>query len=684
MKKWLPVFLFLSVISILQYTSYPSIGWWDSGGYAVHSYYLSIPAPGGSILYVILGWIFSKLFFFLPAIKTVTLVSIIATALSAVLFYYTLVIILEKFSKENEWGRLIVSFLTALSVPFLYSIWQESHVSRTYTLGLLLTGIIFLCAVLIWGIENEKKKVRLFLLVIFIMGLDFTAHRLNSPFIPVIFILMFFPLRKQLLNYKFWAGAILLYCAGFLLHLYLLIRAQYNPLLDMGNTHTLQQLISWIIMDRYGSGSNFLELFNRKAPFWSYQTYYMYLRYFGWNFIGYESSNSFISFYSVIPFILGCAGFVYSLAKKSKYWILIFIIFLMYSIILIIYLNVREGFHNTREIDRLFIPSFYIFMVWVGIGLYFLSCIVLKLSDRIRNDRKIFTAVIILLGLIILPLNIIFSNWYKCNKSKYYFPVDFAYNLLSSCEKNAVLFTNGDNDTYPLWYLQFVEGYRTDVCIANVNLLNLRSHVEQMMNEPFAFLIDSAFITPDIFKPSILEGSQLEEIVFNYSENLQADTMRFSYSGRKFGDRTVMIAQDKIILSFLRENHFNRPVYFSSTVSKVNLIGLEEYLYNVGIVNRLLPLKGRKPIPDILEKNLMDVYRFRYFNDPNVELDQKNAALFNKFRFAFNQLADHYIENGNKERAREVIDLMNKKLPSWRFPDDQNKMIEKYEKLLED
>ena len=338
---------------------------------------------------------------------------------------------------------------------------------------------------------------------------------------------------------------------------------------------------------------------------------------------------------------------------------------------------------NIREIDRLFLPSYYIFMVWVGLGLYFISGIVYKLSDRIPIDRRIFAAVLVLIGLIILPLNIVISNWYECNKNKHYFPVDLAYNILSSCEKNAVLFTGGTNDTYPLWYLQFVEGYPTDVCVVNVPQLNFPTYVKQLINEPFSFPVDFSSSTSDLFQQSQLEGPHIEEIVINYSDNVQADTMRFSYSGIKMGDSNVMRAQDKIILSFIRENNFNRPVYFASTVAKVNLVGLEEYLYNVGMVRKLLPVNDGKSILDILEKNLIDVYRFRYFNDPNVEVDTNLASFFDSYRFFFNELIDHYIESGNRARAREVLSFMNNKLPSRRFSDDQNKKIEKYKKLLE-
>jgi hypothetical protein len=682
-KRYITVILFLFTFSILQYTAYPLIGWWDSGEYAVISTNLSVPGPGGSILFVLLGWLSTKLFFFITPIKAITLVSIISTALSSVFFYYTILMILKKFSEKNELAKITISFIIASSIPFLYSIWQEAHVSREYALGLLLTSILIFCTFSIWLMEDNNKKVKYFLLLVFIMGLDFSAHRLNSPFIPIIFILIFLSLRNNLLNFKFWFAVIFLYFMGLSVHSYLLVRSQSYPLLDMGNTHTFQQLFSWIKMEQYGSELNILNLFKRKAPLWAYQIKFMYLRYFSWNFLGIENSGNFLSFLSKLSFILGSIGFIYSLFRKFKIWILIFITFLLYSIILILYLNVQAGFHNVREIDRLFIPSFYIFTIWVSIGLYFIFVMIDKLINKINFNRKIVYSVVIIIAILILPLNMLISNWDECNKNKYYFPVDFAYNILSSCEENAVLFTNGDNDTYPLWYLQYVEGYRNDVCVANLSLLNLRSYVEQITKKPFYFPIDSTIMKTFDFKPSTLGKPELIEIIPSVPINFSKDTLKFTYTGRKMWDKNIITTQDMILLSFLKENKLKRPVYFSSTVASANLIGLKDYLHSVGIINKLLPFKGDEILPNEMGKNLTEVYRYRYFNDRDVRLDEMTRKLYNNFRTAFLKISNYYIKIGNKQNAKKMFDIMNDKLPLWRFSETQNESIKKFGELLQ-
>jgi len=178
---------------------------------------------------------------------------------------------------------------------------------------------------------------------------------------------------------------ILVYFTSFTIHLYLLVRAQHYLPTDVVNTGTLGGLISWINMEMYIKESNFLNLFNRRAPLWDYQIKFMYLRYFGWNFLGKGDPNALyhISFLLGMPLILGIFGFFYNIIKNFKGWILIFIIFTLYSIVLIFYSNVVDGFHRIREIDRLFIPSFYIFTIWIGIGLYFFYNIICKINREI-------------------------------------------------------------------------------------------------------------------------------------------------------------------------------------------------------------------------------------------------------------------------------------------------------------
>jgi hypothetical protein len=673
-KKYLPWFLFILSFTLLYISSYPAIGWWDSGIVAANSYNLSIPDPGGSILYVILGKLFTILFFFLPPTKAITLVSIVSTSAASVFFYYFMIEVLNNFSRSSESSKIIASFSSAFALPFLFSIWSESNVSRVYSLGLLLTSIILLCALKIWLTDDEKKKVKLFLLIIFLLAIDFAAHRLNMPFIPFIILLLAFPLRKHLFRVKFWLMIILFAAAGLSIHIFLLIRSTQSPPFRMDDIKSFRDLLDWINMVRYGQ-SNFSMILHRLAPFWDYQIKFMYLRYFGWNFLG-TNAQSFLGYFTVFPFLLGVAGFFYSLVKKIKVWSLISIIFLLFSFGLIVYANISDGFDKIREIDRLFIPSFMIFLLWVGIGMFLFTEAVSKLLSKFKYSKAIIILPVVCL--FVLPFNLILTNWKNCDKSKFYFPEDFAYNILSSCEKNAVLFTNGDNDTFPLLYLQSVKGYRTDVSVANVYLLNTKFFVKELMYDNNGFKIDSSLLNYNKLRPELL--TQPVDIILPCSGradegNIVTDTLRVKYEGRNSGGENYLLRQDRVIISFLKNNTRERPVYFCSTVSPDNLLGLENYLRDEGIVNRLVPVKGDSISTFALENNLMHKYRYCCFNDRAVVIDNATKYIFNLFRAELYKLILFYKQNGNESKAKDVFNFMQENLPSWRFTEKENEFL---------
>jgi hypothetical protein len=674
-KKYLPWFLFIFSTIVLYITSYPTIGWWDSSIYAANAYNLSIPDPGGSILFVILGKLFTYIFFFLPAIKAITLVSIASTSAASVFFYYCMIEILNNFDPSPGSSKIMASFFTALALPFLFSIWSESNISEVYSLGLLLTSIILLCALKIWLNGDEKSKAALFVFIIFLLAVDFTAHRLNMPFIPVIILLLVFPLRKQLSSLKFWLLIILAAAAGLSIHLFLLIRSMQAPPFRMDDIKTFRDLICWINMKRYGE-SNFSMIFQRRAPFWNYQIKFMYLRYFASNFPC-TNGGSTLGCLTILPFILGATGFIYSLIRKIKVWTLITIIFLLFSFGLIVYANIREGFDQIREIDRLFLPSFMIFLLWVGIGLFLLTEALSKIFAKIKHNQSVIILTVICF--LILPFNLIISNWKECDKSKFYFPGDFAYNILSSCEKNAVLFTNGDNDTFPLMYLQSVEGYRTDVSVANVSLLNTDFFVNELEQNNNGFKIDSTISLSETLTPEQLK-QPVEIVLPNISRTdggkILNDTLRAIYKGRNFGGGKIyLLPQDRVILSFLKNNKWKRPVYFCSTVSPDNLVGLDNYLRYEGIVSKLVHVKGNSLSPSVLENNLIHIYRYKSFNDKSVPIDNATKNIFMIFRNGFYRLILYYKQTGNKAKAKEIFDIMQEKLPPWRFTKKENELF---------
>ncbi len=670
LKKTLPLSIFFVSSLILYYTSYPSIGWWDSSEYIVLSDNLTIPVPGGSILYIILGRIFITLFFFLPTAKAVILVSIFSVSAGSVFLYYSISDLIQKyFPDSDELLKYFSSFSTALSIPFLYSIWQQAHVTRVYSLGLFFTGLLVFLTIRILC-TSDVRKIKYFLLLLFALTIDFSAHRLNTPFWPIVFLLLLIPMRKHLFNIRFIAASILMIIIAFSIHLYIPIRSIHDPLLNMGVVTDFSSFISWLRMDRYSNESNFAMIFDRKAPFWDYQINFMYIRYFLWNF--WEKGST------MLPGVLllaGFTGFLYQFKNKLKFWIFPFSIFFIFSFVLIVYLNIYENFHlMERELDRLYLPSFMIFTLYIGLGLFVISRLLVNFAEKIKPGKQKYYTPIFVLSLILLPGNTIVSNWKSCNMNRFTFAEDFAYNILESCEENAVLFVNGDNDTLPLWYLQFVENIRTDVCVINLSLLNIKDQLEQFTRKPFLLELENELLEKDRITPLRLH-EPLKVAIPVISDLYSGDSLKFECGERQFGESRGLIPQDIVLLSFLRNNAFKRPVHFSLTVPSVSRLVNEEMLTLSGVTFKLTP-NQLEPDYNFIEDLLINKFRFRSFNDHEILLSGPTATLFSNFAYLYLHVINYYFENGNIDKAKELLTVFENKLPAWRFSDRIRERIE--------
>jgi len=245
--------------------------------------------------------------------------------------------------------------------------------------------------------------------------------------------------------------------------------------------------------------------------FFRYQIGYMYFRYFMWNFAGrqndlqghgeptkgnwmsgikfldearlgpqdnvpdYLKNNKARNTYFMLPLLLGLIGMIYHYNKDNKDFWIVMMLFILTGLAIVVYLN--QSPVQPRERDYAYAGSFYAFAIWIGLG----TAGIIHYFSKNYNSVIKAVAVILLTG-ILVPGIMARENWDDHNRSGRYFARDFAWNYLQSCEENAILFTNGDNDTFPLWYLQEVEGVRTDVRVSNLSYLTADWYIEQMQN----------------------------------------------------------------------------------------------------------------------------------------------------------------------------------------------------------
>lgn len=502
--------------------------------------------------------------------------------------------------------------------------------------------------------------------------------------------------------------------------------------------------------------------------FFSYQLNHLYFRYFMWNFVGRQNDvqghgeitngnwisgikfidemrlgnqdklpssitdNPANNTYFFLPLLLGLLGMVYQYKKDKKDFLVLLLLFFFTGIAIIINQNQSV---QPRERDYAYVGSFYTFAIWMALGVYALYDILSKKMSRVASAGLATT--ICLLG---APVLMASQNWDDHDRSKRYTARDFARNYLNSCAPNAILFTNGDNDTFPLWYVQDVERYRTDVRVVNLSLLNTDWYIEQMRrkawdsdgipqmlpeykvrnnNNDYVYIYDRGiegytdvddiikFVTDDTPKSKIT-GNDNKQIDYIPTKNLKVsvDKEKVLANGTVSKDRADRIVdnvewtlsgngiykKDLIILDILAANDWERPIYFAITTGDDAYLGLTDYFQIEGLAYRLVPYKAQsydgqtgEVNTDIMYENLMTKFAWGGMDKENLFMDENNKRMCMNFRNNFARLAGELIRQDKKEQAVQVLDKCLEVLPKHNVPYNQFmvSIAEHYYKLKE-
>ncbi len=476
--------------------------------------------------------------------------------------------------------------------------------------------------------------------------------------------------------------SVILILIGYSSYTLIYIRANQDPTINENDPATPNRLVAYLEREQYGShsitnrsavfqeskrnpGAHIADRVNSTGAFvWEYQIKYMYIRYFNWQFIGRSGHRTDIGQFFALPFLLGLLGMLYHFQRDGKRAFAILALFVMTGLAVIIYLNQPDP--QPRERDYSYVGSFMAFSMWIGIGA---SGIIELITDKLKGStQKVVAWISIIVLVLIAPAQMIAKNYREHNRSGNYVAWDYSYNILQTCEPNAIIFTNGDNDTFPLWYLQEVEHIRTDVKIVNLSLLNTHWYIKQLRDYkpkilPASFTdkeIDQ--ITPRAFQKQKIRipAPKTEKNEKGYIEF----TMSPTYAGQ--GIRV----QDLMILRILADNFGKRPVYFAITVAQENKINLDDFLRMDGLALKVMPYKlGRDNInPEVLKTNLYDKYQYRNLGNPKVFFNDNIQNLLQNYRSVFLQLALYYYFQDQKQDMVKVLDKMNEYIPEKTIP----------------
>ncbi|CAN5891391.1 DUF2723 domain-containing protein [soil metagenome] len=493
----------------------------------------------------------------------------------------------------------------------------------------------------------------------------------------------------------FFLAAVAVFVAGASVILFLKIRAALDPAINEANPETWRELLAVLARKQY----DVRPIFPRSVDFLRYQIplYFDYL--FGrvGPFQSMVSAQFGFPGLSIVVFLMAIVGSVYHFLSDRKTWIFFLLVWLTTSLGLIFYLNFPLGntqaldvtgvAREVRERDYFFVVSFAFVGMWAGVGLF------AALGEALRRGgrpvlRGAWTAVAAAI-LLLLPAAVFALNYHEADRSDNWIPRDFAYNLLQSVEPWGILFTNGDNDTFPLWYLQEVEGVRRDVSVVNLALMNTTWYLEQLDERVFTASDPPREMTEDspremaipLVQTGVEVGSRPTETLIDYTGTVddplqrigividEPTTLEVAGLTLEFPANTVLRRQDVGVLQVVRKNLGSRPIYFSVTVPDDAKVGLTPYLVREGIADRLrqqpieqLARQGRQYMPmqaperewiDVPRTELLleTVYQYRGLDDEEVFKDGTARALTGNYGATFLQLAAAQARQGRTPDA---------------------------------
>lgn len=504
------------------------------------------------------------------------------------------------------------------------------------------------------------------------------------------------------------------------------------------------------------------------AYFWNYQVVHMYLRYFMWNFSGRQndvqghgieySSRIEGNWLSGIPFIdelrlgtqdklpesvtgnkannkfyclpllLGLFGLFFHYKKNKADWWVVMLMFLLTGIAIVVYLNQYP--YQPRERDYAYAGSTYAFAVWIGMGVAAIwDFLGKKFSNGpqsetalVKRSEKIRAALTTLICLLAVPFIMGKEGWDDHSRANRYTCRDFAAAYLNSCPPNAILFTNGDNDTFPLWYAQEVEGIRTDVRVVNLSLANTDWYIEQLRKKMYESPPVPLMLTQDKYANGnrdfvpIRQREELKDQVVDLKEmisfvgsddprakiswgrvpinylptqkfRLAVDSADFvntlpknfihkekiqPYIEWDMGKRGYIMKSDLLILDILAASNWKRPICFAVTVGPEAFIGLERYFQIEGLAYHLVPYQPRPGQPrletDVMYDNLMNKVQWGGLDKNEVWMDENNLRMALTMRMQMRTLALSLVQEGKKDSAMKVLKKVMEMLPEKNVP----------------
>jgi len=719
----------LFALALYLKTLAPTISFWDCGEFVAASICFGIPHPPGSAIFILFGRIFSVIPFAEDLAYRVNLISALSSAGSVFIAYFIITKVVSLWHKKQPdfWGRLgmyLGGVVGSLCMGFNRTFWTNAVEAEVYGLTMLVFfAIMYL--LIDWYTKYETEYGdRQLILIFYLAMIGVGIHMSAFIVMPAGFIFMAIVDKRLRVDYRYWitvvvvsiimmkfywfligVGAWLIICIfaasrsklnrmwklsgtlafvallGFSVQFYIPLLSQHNPDLDMNNPDSIPRLKLFVEREQYGQKNMFVRMLTRRGDLSN--QFGDFPRMGFWRFFSEQYSKPGIVFF--VLFVLGLFGIYRALARRTSVGILILLLALAGTIGLTLYMNFADGTQiepgsmlkrlEVRDRDYFWTPGFAVFGMCLGLGIAGLYRSVRKFVSGGNLGSplvKIVSAAMCLT--LFLPAATIAHNYWACNRTYDTLPYDYAYNVLNSCEENSVLFTAGDNDTFPLWALQFGLGIRRDVHIVNLSLLDVDWYIlqtktdleslgglvsldsNQIITYPTPIRTSEGVIEIALPKVEYYDAFRRENRILGLFQDANGDLVRTNHQ----------VIENILLNNIDSSGNWKHPIYFANLPPAEVAYDLRKYAEKVGMVYEI----KREPRNRVynLDKSyriMTEVMQLRNVDNPRYYKDETATSFTLAAGQKYIDLYNALLAAGDSTRALDIYQIVSDKIPEF-------------------
>lgn len=592
----------LAVLVLYVLTLAPTTQFWDASEYITAAHVLGIPHPPANPFFVVIAHVWGLLPLAADYGRRINLLAAVTSAVSAGLWFLIGERWLRAIVVPDVW-RKVAAAAGALVGATVFTVWNQSVANeKVYTLSVVSIALV-LWLTMLWADQPDAtRRDNLLLVIVYLTALSATNHLMGLLVLPAVLVYVVMTEPAALLRPRLLAGIVVVSIVGLSLNLFIPIRAILDPYLNQGDAWTWPNLRDVLMRQQFGKPSVFENPMYPPGPdnpgrsiVLIGQQYLNYGQYLTWQF-GHDWSDFVRSLLTMLFLFVGALGALRQWKADRRSALAMGALMFTLVIALVFYLNFKWGYsqpyagldHEVRERDYFFIASFAAWGVWVGIGL---AAIAEAVAERIPQRGRLWAAPVFAIALI--PL---IGNRLSAPRSGETLARDYARDVLNSVDPYALIITTGDNDTFPLWHAQEVEGLRRDVSVMVLSLANTNWYLSQLQRRPPVPFPGGGGGAPlpatkwmsryylngpaDTLPPYILVDKPVAGTIGPIQVTIDPQALGRPYLGRS----------DLAVLQIIKDQLGKRPIYFSTSTANIpDQMGLSPYLVNEGLVRRMMP-----------------------------------------------------------------------------------------------